>query len=71
MLEKAKIEIRSYLSCDAYVFEGMPYRLNEIDKLKNKVGDRDVEFIKGRNTFTGMLVDQEFFESMKKHYFER
>lgn len=71
MLEKAKIEIRSYLSCDAYVFEGMSYRLNEIDKLKNEVGDRDVEFIKGRNTFTGMLVDQEFFESMKKHYFER
>lgn len=71
MLEKAKIEIRSYISCDAYVFEGMPYRLNEIDKLKNAVGDRDIEFIKGRNTFMGKLVDEEFFESMKKHYFEK
>lgn len=70
-MEKAVIVIRSYLSCDAYVFEDMSYRLDEIDKLKSRVGDRDVEFVKGRNTFTGRLVDEEFFESMIKRYFER
>ena len=67
-MAKVIIEIRSYISCDAYVFEGSPYRLDEVDTLKDKVGNRAVEFIKGKNTFTGKLIDDEFYNSMIKRY---
>lgn len=70
-MNKVIIEIRSYISCDAYVFEGMSYGLNKINTLKDKVGNREIEFIKGKNTFTGKLVDDEFFNSMIKRYTER
>ena len=59
-----KIEIVSRINADGYIINDKFYYCNEIDKIKNLIGDEPVSFVKGRNTFAGEEVSDEFFYSM-------
>ena len=62
------ITVRSFISFDGYEFCGEAYSLGEIEKLKEKVAGRMINWHKGKNTFTGELVSDEFMLSMIGRY---
>lgn len=68
-MEYVEVVIRSWLNFDGYECEGHGYKLDEIDKLKEVVGDREIVWLKGKNTFTGNIVGDKFVEQMKERYY--
>lgn len=59
------VTIRSWLNFDGFDCNGKSYRLDELDKLKEVIGNQEVNFVRGKNTFTGKPVSDKFYESMR------
>ena len=64
------VVVRSYLNFDGFECEGETYKLPEITKLKTRVAGREINWIKGKNTFTGKIISDKFFASMISLYEE-
>ena len=61
------IKVRSWLNHDGYEVDGRAYRLDQIDELKEIIGDREINWIRGKNTFTGEPVSDKFMQNMKEN----
>ena len=64
-----KVYVRSFLSCDGYECKGQMIPCYHLDELKSLVGDDIIIWEKGKNTFAGDLVSDEFMDRMIKHYY--
>lgn len=58
------VVVRSWLNCDGYECEGKSYKLDQIEQLKEAIAGREINWIRGKNTFTGNLVSDKFMETM-------
>ena len=56
--------VRSWISYDGFEVNGKPYRLDQIDKLKEVIGNQKINWIRGKNTFTGKPVSDKFMQRM-------
>lgn len=56
--------VRSWINYDGFEVNGKSYRLDQIDKLREVIGDQKINWIRGKNTFTGKPVSDEFMQSM-------
>lgn len=66
-----EIIVVSHLNCDGYEVDGKFYYFGEADKVAERIDlDDDVVWVKGRNVFTGNLVSDRFFETMKDNVYK-
>ena len=61
--------IRSWLSYDGYECCGKTFKLDKIKELKELVAGREINWIKGQNTFAGKPVSDRFAKDMKELYY--
>ena len=59
------VTIRSWLNHDGYECEGRGYKMDELSELKSIIGDRPVNWCRGKNTFAGKPVSDKFMQDMK------
>ncbi len=59
------VTIRSWLNYDGYECEGHGYKMDELSELKSVIGDRPVNWCRGKNTFAGKPVSNKFMQDMK------
>lgn len=64
MADKVKVVVRSFLSYDGYECGDRTFGCWEKKELKQYLEGKDVEWVKGLNTFTGKQVSDEFFNLM-------
>lgn len=61
--------VRSWLNYDGYICEGKTFKLDKIKELKELVAGREINWIKGQNTFAGKPVSDRFAKDMKELYY--
>jgi len=64
------ITVRSWLNADGFECDGKCYYLDKVDKLKEYVNGEDIVWEKGKNTFSGKIISDKFFESMIGRYYD-
>ena len=62
------IIVRSWLNFDGYECCGRSFNLSQIDELKEMVAGKVINWYKGKNTFTGELVSDDFMSDMIARY---
>ena len=65
-MDTVEVTVFSGLNYDGYLVNGKYFICNEKDKVRAEVGDRQIIWKKGKNTFTGKTVGDTFLECMKK-----
>lgn len=70
MKDTVDVTIMSRLNVDCFVCEGKDFIWSDTKGLKEFVGDREVNWVRGRNVFTGEPVSDTYFNSMKERYEE-
>ena len=63
-----KVEVTGFsgINYDGYRVDDKYFICSEKDKVKAEVGEREIIWKKGKNSFTGKPVGDTFFEIMKK-----
>ena len=62
------IIVRSWINFDGYECCGKSFNLSQIDELKEMVAGKVINWYKGKNTFTGELVSDDFMLNMISRY---
>ena len=70
MMASVDVTIMSRLNVDCFVCEGKDFIWSDTKGLKDFVGDREINWIRGKNVFTSEPVSNTYFNRMKERYYE-
>lgn len=65
-MDKVEVTVFSGVNYDGYKVDNEYFICNEADKVRAEIGEREIIWKKGKNSFTGKPVGDTFFEIMKK-----